>query len=241
MFGSIGGEVSLTYNQLSGGHALDPEGNASLDLIGFRHFSGADEVETSSETQFGQFRIMATHDHAPSGTQLLGGFGALSFSSDIKNRRVDIAYFNTVDLKRSADYKGMGLVAGARKAIPIGNNAMLQLEGIAGVYSGHRDLKLDEVQAGGFTTKHNEFSTRTRQTVNFLDLAASVELPADRIAPGGVFEFGLAYTRLFNVMDTSTYNDYSHTYAKLNSISLPGSADDDVDALSLFFGLQIPL
>ncbi len=56
---------------------------------------------------------------------------------------------------------------------------------------------------------------------------------------GSYFEVGVAYSRLFNVMDTSNYNENSADAVPFKR--KPGSFEDDIDALSLFFGLQIPL
>ncbi len=56
---------------------------------------------------------------------------------------------------------------------------------------------------------------------------------------GSHFEVGVAYSRLFNVMDTTNYNEDSADAVPFKR--KPGSFEDDIDALSLFFGLQIPL
>ncbi len=87
-----------------------------------------------------------------------------------------------------------------------------------------------------FAGVSGSLSQQERQTVFSLDLSASVAVPANGIASGGLFEVGVAYTRLFNVIDATNYNQTT-----AGDYGYRGSDSEDVDALSLFFGLQIPL
>ncbi len=235
MFGPVGGEVSLTYNHLSGDQYDNVDDCDVVDIIAVSHDDCVDGARTSNDTSIGQLRIMADYDLSNSGLQLLGGFGVLQVSSDISGQTVYPGEYSKI--ARSTDYTGLGLVAGARKTIPITNNAILQLEGFGGVYSGDRELNIADI----YLTSGDKLSNSERETVLSLDLAASVAIPVDRIARGGMFEFGVAYTRLFNVMDTSNYNLYTDGGPSSDYDVNPGSLNDDIDALSLFFGLQIPL
>ncbi|MGI9394017.1 MAG: hypothetical protein ACR2OY_05175 [Boseongicola sp.] len=238
MFGSVGGEVSLSINKLSGDGKTPNTNCAFFEVIALSRRECADSPKTSSSTQFNQFRILATRGQADNGAQLLGGLSVLQLLSDIRGNANNIQE-NLSEYTRKTDYTGLGLVAGARKRIPITNNALLQLEGFVGAYSGDRDLNIDDSYSSDAGYVEGKLSNTNSQTVFSLDLTASVNIPAKRIAPGGMFEFGLAYTRLFNVMDTSNYN--SSVAARPDGIYRPGSDSDDIDALSLFFGIQIPL
>ncbi len=231
MFGSVGGEISMSYNRLSNDSSYhDPSACDIIDVLSLSIDSCRRGAETSNVTKFGQFRVMTARDHDGTGAQLLGGLGVLGLSSYSNGGTV---YGGQVsDINRSNYYAGMGLVFGARKAFQISNNAMLKVDGFAGAYAGNREVKINDQHLGST----GSLSRQDQQTVFSLDLSASVAVPAESIATGGLLEVGVAYTRLFNVIDAANYNDYSasvHGYR--------GSDSEDVDALSLFVGLQIPL
>ncbi|MGI9369686.1 MAG: hypothetical protein ACR2O2_12695 [Ruegeria sp.] len=231
MFGIVGGEISMSYNRLSGDDKTYDAGSCDvIDVISLSHDSCMRGAQTSNTTQIGQFRVLASRTHSGTGAQLLGGLGVLGVSSSVQGDMI----YGTEDsaIGRSNYFSGMGLVLGGKKAYQISNKATLQLEGFAGVYSGNRDLKINDYYEGdtGSLVKQD------RQTVYSLDLAASVAMPVESIASGSMFEVGIAYTRLFNVIDETNYNDYI-----VENYGFKGSADEDVDALSLFFGLKIPL
>ncbi|MDA7964675.1 hypothetical protein [Ruegeria sp.] len=231
MFGAYGGELSFTYNRLSGDSAYDDGGRCStLDIISLSHDLCMEGAETSSGTWFGQFRAMAAYEPSDNGLQILGGLSVLDFSSDSHGMMIFPGEFS--EQRRATDYTGLGLVIGARKSVAISQKVTLQLEGFAGAYTGNRDLRINDEYEGAV----GALSSRDRQTVFSLDLAASVALPVDKLREGSLFEVGVAYSRLFNVMDTTNYNPDI-----LAAIGSTGSLDADVDALSLFFGVQIPM
>ncbi|MES0825901.1 hypothetical protein [Ruegeria sp. SCP11] len=231
MFGSLGGEISFTYNRLTDDDDYDDGDRCStFDVISLSHSLCMNGAETENTTRFGQFRIMATHEYPDQGVQVLGGVGVLDFSS--KSDGMMFYPGESSDQHRSNDFTGIGLLLGARKSFQLRGQTSLQIEGIAGVYSGNRSLKINDEWVGNI----GELAINDQQTVYSLDLSANVSVPAERIVSGGMFEFGVAYTRLFNVMDTSNYNPDT-----LPVVGNPGSVDDDVDALSVFFGLQIPI
>ncbi len=231
MFGSVGGEISMSYNRLSNDSKVnDRPACKYYDVISLSHEYCMEGAETSNVTKFGQFRVMAARNHAGSGTQLLGGLGVLGVSSYANG---EMSYDDEEsDIRRSNYFTGMGLLVGARKSFQVSNNTILTVDGFAGAYTGNRDVKINDVYEGDY----GSLSKKDRQTVFSLDLSASVAVPADRIASGGLFEVGVAYTRLFNVIDATNYNQYV-----AENYGYKGSANEDVDALSLFFGLQIPL
>ncbi len=233
MFGRVGGEISLSHYSLSGDESV--RGGTPLSIFdgtGLTRNNSGDQANTTSETQISSLRVLTSGERGY-GTQLLAGLGALQFSSDVGVNQSRDSFQS--DVNRRTDYTGLGLVAGARKAIPVSNNATLQLEGFAGVYTGDRSLDISDRFEGDSGDTYETKSVTDRQTVFSLDLSASVAVPANRIAQGGLFELGLGYTRLFNVTDTTNYNP--NTKPAYSG----GSDSDDIDALSLFFGLQIPL
>ncbi len=231
LFGAFGGEVSFSFNQLSNDDRTPHSDAADIyDVISISHEDGMEGAETANETQFSQFRLMATYTHQASGFQLLGGLGAVDFSSDSEGQMFLPGYYSR--RYRSNDYKGHGLVIGARKVFSVTQNVQLQLEGFGGAYTGDRNLKIRD----NYDTYPDSFAKENEQTVYSLDLSASVAMPMERVVPGGLFEFGVNYTQLFNVIDTSNYNSHH-----LVDYKRSGSVEDDVEALSLFFGLQIPL
>ncbi len=233
MFGRVGGEISLSHYNLSGDEDVSASAlNSIFDSAGLSRNNGAEQANTTSDTQISSLRVL-TSGNRGNGTQLLTGLGALQFSSDVEVNQSRTDFQS--DVNRKTDYTGLGLVAGARKAIPISNNATLQLEGFAGVYTGDRSVDISDHFDGDTSETYETKSVTDRQTVFSLDLSASVAVPANRIAQGGLFELGLGYTRLFNVTDTTNYNP--NTKPAYSG----GSDSDDIDALSLFFGLQIPL
>ncbi len=231
MFGSVGGEISMSYNRLSNDNKVnDPPACKYYDVISLSHDACMDGAETSNVTKFGQFRVMAARNHEGSGTQLLGGLGVLGVSSYANG---EMSYEDEESkIGRSNYFTGMGLLVGARKSFQVSNNAMLTVDGFAGAYTGNRDVKINDVYEGTY----GSLSKKDRQTVFSLDLSASVAVPAKSIATGGLFEVGVSYTRLFNVIDATNYNQTT-----AGDYGYRGSDSEDVDALSLFFGLQIPL
>ncbi len=231
MFGSAGGEISMSYNRLSNGNKYhDPIAGRVVDVLSLSHDTRARGAKTSNVTKFGQFRVMATREHSGSGAQMLGGLGVLGLSSYSSGNTIYPG--DDSEIHRSNYYTGMGLVVGARKAFQVSSNAILQVDGFAGAYTGNRDVKISDHFAG----VSGSLSQQERRTVFSLDLSASVAVPANGIASGGLFEVGVAYTRLFNVIDATNYNQTT-----AGDYGYRGSDSEDVDALSLFFGLQIPL
>ncbi len=233
MFGSVGGEISMTYNRLSNDDkSVGPPVPYCdvVDVISLSHDSCSRGAKTSNTTQLGQFRVLATRDFSGSGTQLLGGLGVMGLSTGSHTTTI---YEDTPsEIHRSNYYTGMGLVVGARKAFQVSNNAILQIDGFAGAYTGNRDVKISDHYDGVSGSQ----SLQDRHTVFSLDLSTSVAVPAESFASGGLLEFGVAYTRLFNVIDATNYNQFV-----AENYGYKGSDSEDVDALSLFFGLQIPL
>ncbi len=238
MFGKLGGEISVSTQKLSNDESTPNTTCGVFDAISLSRRECGDYVATSSATRFNQFRVLATRENSNSGLQFLGGLGVLDLSSSITGRANNVED-NFSQFERTTDYTGLGLVAGARKAIPVGTKALLQLEGFAGVYTGDRELNINDEFSSDAGFEVGKLSNSEKQTVYSLDLAASVAVPADRVLPGSMFEFSVAYTRLFGVMHTSNYNETGAPRpAGFFNI---GSVDDDIDALSMFFGVQIPL
>ncbi len=240
MFGSIGGEISLSYSKLTGDTTKVPVSDDDVyvyDVIALTHDDYVSGAKTSNDTQLGQLRAMASYDSSGSGMQFLGGIGVMHLSSDIHGSTLYPGEYSKID--RSTDYTGLGLVLGARKSFPVTDYAVLQIEGFAGAYSGDRKVNIkDQYLSSG---DKGYFSKKDKHTVFSLDLAASLAMPVDRFSKGSVFEVGLAYNRVFNVMDTSNYNSYTDGSPDADFSYRTGSDSDDIDALSLFFGLQIPL
>ncbi|MEM9239546.1 MAG: hypothetical protein AAGB07_06165 [Pseudomonadota bacterium] len=231
IFGSFGGEVSFTYHRLTNSDSYSDGGRCTTyDIISLSHVLCMEGAETSSTTRFGQFRLMAKQKLAGSGLEIMGGIGVLDFSSDSSG----MMFFpgESSSQSRSNDYTGVGLVVGTRKEFVISGATTLQLEGFAGAYTGDRDLTVN----GEWVGNVGELSQTNSQTVYSLDLSASVAVPVQAIGAGSKFEFGLAYARIFNVMDTTNYNTTT-----LGIVGPTGSLNDDVDAFSVFVGLQIPM
>ncbi|MBO9435664.1 hypothetical protein J7394_15695 [Ruegeria sp. R13_0] len=231
LWGGYGGEISFSYNRITDSDNYSDGGRCStLDVISLSHEFCMEGAETANATRFSQIRVLATRELPSSGVEVMGGLGVLDFSSVSRGMMFFPGELSAQ--RRETDYTGVGLVLGARKDFAISGATVLRFEGFAGVYTGDRDLNIDDV----WTSEVGDLSRSDRQTVYSLDLTASVAVPIDRVLAGGAFEFGVAYTKLFNVMDTTNYNSVTRA-----SIGETGSLDSDVDAFSVFVGLQIPL
>lgn len=239
MFGSFGGEVSLSYQQMSGGdsYGLFPSNGAPcspvvLDALSLSQAFCRDNASVSNTSSAGQIRVMGTTGNAESGVQALAGLSVLSFRSASSGTMELTGAFT--DQYRRTKFSGIGPVVGLRKEFQLGRGVALNFEGFGGAYFGHQSLLIED----NYNGTPGSLSERRNETAYSLDLAVSVQVPADRIVQGAQLEFGVAATQLFGVADTSNRNP---SVLAFGPELATGRRNDDYSSLSVFVGLQIPL
>lgn len=236
LFGNVGGEFTISYLRVTGAADVgDIPGTANCapniyDVISLSHNQCMDGAATQNTTTLLQARALATYDYPNSGVQVVGGLGYLDFDSN-SNGMMYYPGESSVQ-NRTSSFSGFGLVLGLRQDFEVFKRSTLNIEGLVGVFSGDQGLNITDDYDG----TPGAFSKSRNTEVYTLEVTASLSSPAKWLNPNAEFEWGLTYVHVFNVMDTTNYNS-----TVTGTFGSSGSTKGDFDAVSLFFGLTMPL
>ena len=238
VFGGYGLEASLSAMQLFGEDTVgEPApGTAACapsiyDVFTLSHGNCMDGAEVSNTATAIQGRALASRRVSASGTEVLAGLGVLSFENSIDGMM--IYPFEASDQERRNSFLGAGLVVGARHTMPISATWTLGAEAFGGVYRGDREVSIRDDYVGTIGILDQSETV----TVYSLDLAVSMERDATLFGRNGSLAFGVAYTGIYDAVDTANYN--ANVFG--TGVDSPtGSIEDDFNAVSLFVGFTIP-
>lgn len=236
LFNGYGLEASLSFTRLEGddafGEPAPGPGSCApgiYDVLTLSHGSCMDGAEVTNTSISGQARLLGTRTLSATGTQVLAGFGVLSFQNDIDGMMI---YPGDISRQsRDTDFLGAGIVFGARHNMPVSGTWTLGLEGFGGVFRGDHETRIRDSYNGAVGALDlNEVSN-----VYSLDLAASVERDVSAFGRPGSVEVGVSYNALFGAGNTANFGPF---FASGNS-SPTGSTRDTFDAISLFAGYTL--
>ena len=247
-----GGIVSLTYERDSFMGAYGLELNAQFGVLsGDGSYSGLevgdcqtrtfigneddciDDADSENTTTFAEVSALASFTLGSDGTTLLAGLSYLDFQDEID---VDYLYPSGISYYavRNTQFSGIGVKAGARHEVPLGNTVTLGLEGMLGLYTGDRTTDTGTSTDPDTAPTLIEASTSTQ--VFTVELTPSVKFEADWITSGATAEVGLSYKLLSGVTDTR--NTIFQNGIPAGDL---GEENDAVSFTSLFAGVTIPL
>jgi len=232
VFHGYGLETSLSFMHLEGDDSSGIKNGCSpayYDALTVSHFLCMSGAEVSNTANVVQARVLATRPISSTGTELLAGLGMLSFENNITGQMFYGSEFS--EQSRKNDFRGLGIVVGARHNMPLTGAWSLGLEGFAGVYRGDRDMRIHDNYEGNV----GDVKVSDTATAYTLDLAVSASRDVSFFSRKGSLELGVGYNAVFDAVNTANYNPIAPT----GSDSVTGKTDDRFEAVNLFVGYSI--
>lgn len=226
-------ELGMSFGLLSGDGDTGAAAGGSCNINTYLGIISdcQDRATADNTTWYGELSAMTSFAIGGAGTEVLAGLGVLHINDDIDGAYLyPTGYENFVS--RETTYNGAGIKLGLRHSFAMSNGGRINLEGIAGAYTGRRKVSIHDTETNsGSVTQIAESSESRTLGVYSIELRPSYQFAADWAGQGALMDVGLSYRHFFNVADTRD------TTGKTTL----GNEKDDLSAASIFVGLTIPL